>query len=48
MLYRIRHDDGNDWLSGTWIEKLGQSRPLARVDIGLTERAIRFGHPWRS
>jgi predicted secreted hydrolase len=41
MLYRLRHDDGNHWLSGSWIDTLGQSRHLTRADIGLVERSIR-------
>ncbi len=41
MLYRLRHDDGNHWLSGTWTDTLGQSRHLSSQDIGLAERSIR-------
>ncbi len=35
MVYRLRHDGGEHWLSGSWIEPGGASRPLGRHAIEL-------------
>ena len=35
MLYRLRHDGGDHWLSGNWIDPRGASRLLDRAAIEL-------------
>jgi predicted secreted hydrolase len=35
MVYRLRHDDGAHWLSGSWIAPDGRSRTLGRDEIRL-------------
>ncbi len=41
MVYQLRHDDGEHWLSGSWIDPRGDSRMLDRNAIDL--RSIRIG-----
>ena len=41
MLYRLRHDDGNHWLSGSWVEPNGNQKHLDRDVIELSEMAVR-------
>ena len=41
MLYRLRHDDGNHWLSGSWIETNGNQKHLGSNAIELSELALR-------
>ncbi len=41
MLYRLRHDDGEHWLSGSWVDPLGKVRHLAKDQIELTVLAKR-------
>jgi predicted secreted hydrolase len=36
MLYRMRHKDGAPYLTGTWIDALGQTQLLNAADISLT------------
>lgn len=38
MVYQLRHDQGDPWLSGTWIDPDGTARPLSAEDIQLTRR----------
>ncbi len=40
MVYRLRHDDGKHWLSGSWISPDGTSRTLRadEIDLVVTER----------
>ena len=43
MLYRLREDEGDDWLSGTWISADGETRTLKGGEIELivlSERSI--------
>ncbi len=40
MVYRLRHDDGDHWLSGTWIGADGDSRLLERIEIELESTRI--------
>ena len=40
MIYRVRQDDGEHWLSGNWIEPRGESRHLERHDIELNSLRI--------
>ena len=35
VVYQLRHDDGDHWLSGNWIEPSGSGRPLDRNAIDL-------------
>lgn len=41
MLYRLRHDQGQHWLSGSWIDSKGQLNHLDKHDIELNPAAIR-------
>ena len=41
MLYRLREDDGGDWLSGSWINARGKTRQLQASDIKLVEQSRR-------
>ncbi|MBT0962549.1 lipocalin-like domain-containing protein [Denitromonas iodatirespirans] len=36
MVYRLRHDDGKHWLSGSWVAPDGTARTLGADDIALT------------
>jgi len=36
MLYQLRHDDGQHWLSGSWIENTGEHNSLKSDKIKLT------------
>lgn len=36
MVYRLRHDDGKHWLSGSWVAPDGSARTLAADEIELT------------
>jgi len=36
MIYQLRHDDGDHWLSGNWITPRGETRLLDRDAINLT------------
>ncbi|KAA3652476.1 MAG: carotenoid 1,2-hydratase [Proteobacteria bacterium] len=36
MVYRLRHDDGQHWLSGSWVGPDGTARTLAADEIALT------------
>ena len=42
MLYRLRHDDGIHWLSGSWVEPNGNQKHLSSVAIELSEQALRL------
>lgn len=33
MVYRLRQDDGEDWISGSWITPEGQATSLNKIDI---------------
>ena len=35
MVYQLRHDDGNHWLSGSWVTPGGEHRTLAAAEIDL-------------
>jgi len=35
MVYRLRHDDGQHWLSGSWVTPAGESTTLGPEDISL-------------
>jgi predicted secreted hydrolase len=35
MVYQLRHDTGNDWISGSWISAEGEVTPLGKDDIEL-------------
>ena len=35
MVYQLRHDTGNDWISGSWISAEGEVTPLGKGDIEL-------------
>jgi len=41
MVYQLRHDDGEHWLSGTWIGADGSTRSLDRDAIELSSTAVR-------
>ncbi|MFV2031620.1 MAG: lipocalin-like domain-containing protein [Gammaproteobacteria bacterium] len=41
MLYRLREDDGEDWLSGSWINSDGEKIHLNKADIELIQTASR-------
>jgi predicted secreted hydrolase len=41
MLYRLRHDDGEDWLSGSWIEPDGSQKHLSSDAIEMNEQTLR-------
>lgn len=41
MVYQLRHDDGEHWLSGTWIGPLGETRQLERNAIDLVSTQVR-------
>ncbi len=41
MLYRLRHDDGEHWLSGSWIDADGNLKHLSNNAIRLSEKDIR-------
>ncbi len=41
MLYRLRHEDGNHWLSGSWVDANGNLTPLSNDDIRLSEKNTR-------
>lgn len=42
MVYRLRHEDGEHWLSGSWIDADGHSRTLAadEIDLDVLERRV--------
>ncbi len=40
MVYQLRHDDGEHWLSGSWISPRGDSRSLGRDAIRLNSKRI--------
>ena len=40
MLFRLRQNDGNDYLSGNWISAEGKSEPLSPQDIRMTPQAL--------
>lgn len=35
MLYQLRHDDGQHWLSGSWVDGVGKVQHLTKDDIEL-------------
>jgi len=35
MVYRLRHEDGQDWLSGSWVSPAGESTTLGAGEIEL-------------
>ena len=35
MVYQLRHDTGNNWISGSWISAEGEVTPLGKGDIEL-------------
>lgn len=41
MLYRLRHEDGDHWLSGSWVDADGNTRHLNSDAIRLTEKSLR-------
>jgi len=41
MVYRLREDDGEDWISGSWISADGETRSLAAAEIELIEASSR-------
>ncbi|MCP4387894.1 MAG: carotenoid 1,2-hydratase [Gammaproteobacteria bacterium] len=41
MVYQLRHDDGEHWLSGTWIGPDGSTRLLDRDAIDLSSARVR-------
>ena len=41
MLYQLRHDDGDHWLSGSWIDANGNHQHLDSSMIEMSEQAIR-------
>ena len=41
MVYRLRQDDGAHWLSGSWIDPQGISRPLSAEEIELKVKSRR-------
>lgn len=41
MLYRLRHDQGDHWLSGSWVDTDGNFTPLSNDDIRLSEKDSR-------
>jgi len=41
MVYRLREDDGEDWVSGSWIGVDGETRSLAAAEIELIEASSR-------
>ena len=41
MVYQLRHDGGEHWLSGTWIGPLGETRQLDRHAIDLSPTRVR-------
>ena len=41
MLYRLRENDGEHWLSGSWIDKAGAKQHLGRDEIELIPRHTR-------
>jgi len=41
MLYRLRHDDGNHWLSGSWVAPNGSQMHLSSDEIELSEQSLR-------
>ncbi len=40
MVYQLRHDDGNHWMSGNWISPAGQSRRLGAGAIELESTRV--------
>ena len=44
MLYRLRHDDGKHWLSGSWVSPDGSSRTLGADEIDLVATEYRSVH----
>ena len=40
MVYQLRHDDGNHWMSGNWISPAGQSRRLGADAIELESTRV--------
>lgn len=40
MVYQLRNNDGEPWLSGTWIEADGHARPLKREAITLNAETL--------
>ena len=41
MVYQLRHDDGEHWLSGTWISPDGSNRKLDHETVDLNSTAVR-------
>ncbi|MDH3389615.1 MAG: lipocalin family protein, partial [Gammaproteobacteria bacterium] len=41
MVYQLRHDDGEHWLSGNWISPDGATRLLGRDAIDLSPLQVR-------
>jgi predicted secreted hydrolase len=41
MVYQLRHDDGEHWISGNWISPQGQTRLLDRDAIDLSSTRVR-------
>ena len=39
MLFKVRHDSGDDFISGSWINKDGSKKQLDATDIELEETA---------
>jgi len=45
MLYRLRHNTGANWISGSWIDSSGQVRHLHNNDIELIPEVMRTINP---
>jgi predicted secreted hydrolase len=41
MVYQLRHDDGEHWISGTWISPDGSNRKLDHETVDLNSTAVR-------
>jgi predicted secreted hydrolase len=41
MVYRLRHDDGAHWLSGSWLDGAGHHHRLQKSDINMSVMASR-------
>ena len=41
MVYQLRHDTGNEWISGSWTSADGDVTPLSKVDIKLKSQSER-------
>ena len=41
MVYQLRHDDGEHWISGSWVDATGQFKSLSGDDIQLQAKATR-------